>query len=202
MWIIDFYYLGGVDLWLLLEMSQTLLWVPPNGYCLLCLLALQQFLVTASILRSSAAMYLLCCCYKCCGLGPKGYTAAHSALTADIFCCYSGQGLILSVRRVLFYICHQEVPGAANYQSLLGRFPCKGHVRVHCDVSCMLLEITYQSLSCADCLFCVRGSAWSWKSWLEMSLVFILQIHIWIDLIILVQKKINKYLAQIVICTR
>lgn len=185
-------------MWNILDMSHTSLWVPQSGcYCLLCLLALRQFMATASVLRSPA-MYLLRCCYSYrYGVG----RAAHLVLTTVVLCRID-QGEIISRRRVLLYICHQE-EGAANYQSLIGSFPCKGGpVRSHCDLCNMLLGITYQCLFCADCLYCVLGSSSSLKSWLDIDLVFILQLNIWIDFIILVKNKNTRYLAQIVLCTR
>jgi len=200
--MIDFYYFCGVDLLTILVMSQTSLWVLWSGCRLLCLLVLRQFLATVCLLRIPAGMYLLHCCYRYSGVGCICHTSAHSVLTADVLCCYSDQGLILSFCRVLLYICHQEVPGAANYQSLLECFLCKGLLSVHYEVSFMLLEITCQWLSCVECLYCVLGSEWSWKSWLEIVMVIILQLNIWIDSIILVKNKNNVYLAQIVICTR
>lgn len=202
MWIIDFYYFGGVDLLTILGMPPASLWVSWSGCCLLCRLVLRQFLTTVSLLRIPAGMYLLHCCYRYSGVGPVCHTTTHSVLTADILCCYSDQVQILSFCRVLLYICHQEVPGAANYQSLMGCFLCKGILNVHCEVCYMILEITCQLLSSVECLYCMLGSEWSWKSWLEIVMVIILQLNIWIELIILVKNKNNVYLAQIVICTR
>lgn len=201
MWIIDFDYLGGVDLWTILDMSQASFWVPPSGYCLLCLLALRQFMAPANVLRSPAAMYLPRCCYsyRCCGVGRRA--AAHSVLIAVVLCYHIDQGILLC--RFVLYICHQKEEVVAIYHSLMERFPCNaGPLRTPCDMCNMLLEITYQCLFCSDCLYCVLCSVYSWKSWLDIGLVFVLQLDILIHLTILVKNINNNYLAQIVLCTR
>merc|ERR1719341_1507788 len=189
--------LVGADLWIVLDMSQTSLWIFQSGYCLLCLLALQHFLATAHELRSPCVYLLQNCCYcRCCGVSPDTVTVVTA-----VFHCYSDKGLLACrvFQLVLLYICPQE-EGAAYCQSL-GCFPSKRPMWSHCDLSTMLSEILNLYPFCTRCLHCVLGRFCILKSWLDIGLIFILHLEILIDIIFLL-KITHKYLAQIVIYAR
>jgi len=210
-WTMVFCCLVGADYWLtVLDLLQTFLRVPQNDYCLLCLLALQHYLMTADVgLRSPAAVHLLprCCCYCRCSSVAACGCATDTVFTTVVVHCSSDNGILLipayRVYHVLMlYICPQE-EGAAYCQSL-GCFPSIGPpIWSHCDdLNTMLSKIINWCSFCTYCLHCVYGILCSLEFWLYIGLIFILHLDILINIMFLVNCTHDKYLAQIVLCTR
>lgn len=198
--------LGGTDYWIVLDLSQTSLWVPQSYYCSLCLYAIQHFLATAHMLMLPAVYLLQSNCYCICT--SFGHTTDTVVPALVVVHCGSDNGILsCSVFLLrLIYICPQE-EGAAYCQNAMGCFPSKGpapsYVCSHYDLNTMFSsEIINWCWFCTYCLFFVHGILCSLKNWLYIGLLFILHLDIFIYLIFLVKSMHDKYLAQIVLCTR